>query len=155
MRSVESLGGPLVLLLEKHLRLWKGIAGSSSSGGKLTTDYDRACAVEDYLGIIQCSHFDVLVLGDEPLRTAWFPHGDAGMFIRWVYPATESSVLKAFTWASANAAAALTELTLSLAGRHRLQDAAAPGDSADGYLAIDVSPGLYQVRSGAIESELT
>ena len=42
------------------------------------TDYDRACDVNYYLGLIEIGAGKGLVLGGEPLSTAWWPSGSLG-----------------------------------------------------------------------------
>jgi hypothetical protein len=56
------------------------------------TDYDRACDVSDYVGLIQVGQSEGLVLGDEPNDTTWLSHPDGGLFVRWRYAAGEEQV---------------------------------------------------------------
>jgi hypothetical protein len=50
------------------------------------TDYDRACAVSEYAGVIRCGPGNVLVLGDEPMQSAFIDGGENQLAIaRWVY----------------------------------------------------------------------
>ena len=44
MSWVSSEGGPLILIGKSDLSNWEGIDGF---------DYDRACPVEDYVGVIE------------------------------------------------------------------------------------------------------
>ena len=90
---LTSDGGPLLLLARAYLRYWGGI--DPPTGGRTiearfrwsgtaatpATDYDRACDVDDELGLLAVGPGHALVLGDEPLATSGGPPvGPAG---RW------------------------------------------------------------------------
>ncbi len=99
-------GGPLLLLPEKHLAAWEGAAQPSDgriveassrySPGSLATDYDRACNVEELLGLIDVAEGQGVVFGDEPLSTTWLNSAkeDGGMFVRWVYAENEADIIQ-------------------------------------------------------------
>src|SRR5438270_663817 len=81
--------GPLLLVPGEHLSSWEGIdppsAGRhveakfrSHDPNDPATDYDRACDIKDYLGLIEIGAGKGLVLGGEPLSTAWWPSGSLG-----------------------------------------------------------------------------
>ncbi|HYO74665.1 MAG TPA: Imm21 family immunity protein, partial [Archangium sp.] len=63
MQWVFSAGGPLVLLPKAVQPRWRGTCGVPS-------DYEVACSVEGYVGVIEKAGRQILVLGDEPLQTA-------------------------------------------------------------------------------------
>ena len=71
--------------------------------GMPATDYDRACDVEGYLGLLDIGAGQGLVLGDEPDSTAWQSFGTSGdreevtggILIRWVYANSEADVMAA------------------------------------------------------------
>src|SRR5689334_6022814 len=63
MRWIASAGGPLVLLPKLLQPRWQGTGGVPS-------DYEVACGVEGYAGVIEKAGWRILVLGDEPLQTA-------------------------------------------------------------------------------------
>jgi len=84
IRWIGSGGGPLLLLPVSLLPEWEGanapahgrvIQARSRTGGPdaPATDYDRACDVEGYLGILTIGQGTGLVLGGEPFATAWWP----------------------------------------------------------------------------------
>ncbi|HEU4753111.1 MAG TPA: Imm21 family immunity protein [Armatimonadota bacterium] len=93
---VESAGGPLIAMPRSVVQGWDGVRPSEDrlvearfrwkSGGP-ATDYDRACDVEEYVGVIRVEDVDALVLGEEPLPTAWIelPGRDGGVLVRWVF----------------------------------------------------------------------
>lgn len=58
-------------------------------------DYDRACAIDDCVGMVDAGPGAALVLGGEPMRTTFFPADDGGVFARWGYADREEDVLRA------------------------------------------------------------
>ncbi|GKS85426.1 hypothetical protein AVMA1855_14760 [Acidovorax sp. SUPP1855] len=78
---VNTNGGPLVGASENVISNWKGVDGSSSDAAE--SDYDRACSVIDFLGVVDCGGFPVIVFGDEPLQSA-FVHCNDNLVVRWV-----------------------------------------------------------------------
>src|SRR6185295_11862206 len=84
LRTVASCGGPILVLPKNLVRFWEGC--HEPSGGRVVeaifradpdggpaTDYDRACDVAGYLGVIPVGTGTGLVLGDQPLSTGWWP----------------------------------------------------------------------------------
>ena len=91
---IGSEGGPLLLLPSSLLSEWEG--SNTPSQGRVAiaefrygdsdapaTDYDRACDVDEYLGLITVGNGLGLVLGNEPFATAWWPAqaGNGGMLV--------------------------------------------------------------------------
>src|SRR5690348_5768536 len=98
-------GGPLLLVEKKHLFAWEG-SDNPSPGRRVeaqfrwnpngpATDFDRACDVDDYVGLIDVGVGKGLVLGDETFMTTWLPLKDGGILVRWVFGKNEESVLAA------------------------------------------------------------
>lgn len=104
---VTSEGGPLILLSEDALGFWDGVRGSGRfrevradfrwSTGTGPTDYDRACDVAGYIGVIDVGPDQAVVLGDAPMSTAWLPsgRGAAGYLVRWIEAEDDLSVCRA------------------------------------------------------------
>ena len=88
MHWIESAGGPLVLVPERSLAAWKGADGPSPTG----THYERACAIEDFVGLVPLETGAGVVLGDEPLRTAWRPTTAGGLLVRCIAAPSERDV---------------------------------------------------------------
>lgn len=117
---IESAGGPLLLLEEHLLSHWHGIE---------TDDYDRACGIDDYLGLLDVGSGRALVLGEEPMSTAWL--SEPGMFVRWQYADDNESVEEAIadlSKASWEATAIVVDVTDSSLV---LFDAACSGEDPD------------------------
>src|SRR5688500_9199880 len=83
-RWIESAGGPLIALPETLRDRWRGIEND---------DYDTACTVEDYLGVVARPWGNVLVLNDEPLSTAIVAAPNELLLVRWVCAPDEEALL--------------------------------------------------------------
>lgn len=173
---MQSTGGPLLLVLGEHLLAWGGIEPPADGrhieakfrwGGpdEPATDYDRACDVAGYLGLLDIGAGQGLVLGDEPLGTAWRASaasgggngtGDmGGTLIRWVYADSEADVIDAVervpetAWVDDG-------LVLSV-GREPLYllDAACDASVLEGgdYLVIHLPVGDYAIATAEYEPD--
>ena len=150
MQWVESNGGPLILVPERHLRAWHGADGPSAS----ETDYERACAVEDYAAAIPVGEGAGIIIAEEPLPTAWQPssEGGGGMLVRWVAAPSEQAVRDALAalppgipWEE------VFDLEVEREdGALVLFDAAVPGgELPPDHLRIDLAPGHYTFELSA------
>lgn len=101
---VSSDGGPLIVMEQKYLANWEGcdepsngrvVEASFRWGLEVATDYDRACDIEDYLGLIDVGEGKAIVLGGDEMPTTWFPlpKSHEGILIRWFYGDSESNVI--------------------------------------------------------------
>ncbi|MGI8882844.1 MAG: Imm21 family immunity protein, partial [Pyrinomonadaceae bacterium] len=90
---VSGDGGPLILMEQKYLTTWEGsdepsngrvIEANSQWVLDVITDYDRACSIEDYLGLINVGEGKAIVLGGDEMATTWFPlsENSEGILIR-------------------------------------------------------------------------
>ena len=159
---IESAGGPLILLPLSDLSLWEG--SRPPSAGRTVeanfrwndesdpaTDYDRACDIKDLLGIVQVGQVEALVLGDEPLPTAWLPYKGrpGGVAVRWRYADNEQSVASRLAEILAHEAAE-PAVTLHVPSSTLLMfDSAVAGadlETAEGLL-IELQPATYRVSS--------
>lgn len=72
MEWIESNGGPLICVPNSALALWRGIdalGDYSQKAGAYRSDYDRACAIMDFLGVVPIGNSMGIVLGDMPMPT--------------------------------------------------------------------------------------
>jgi hypothetical protein len=74
---VTSLGGPLILIPESGCPLWGGAPPPSYP--EVKGDYDRACTVDDYIGLIEVGTAHALVLS-APEPTTFLP--DRGLLVQ-------------------------------------------------------------------------
>ncbi|MFF7975056.1 Imm21 family immunity protein [Streptomyces sp. NPDC007905] len=138
---VESGGGPLIAVPETVLPFW---AGADSE--ELATDYDRACEVDGYVGLLPVGDSAALVLGDEPASTSYLP--DHGTFVRWSAANSENELLTQIP-AALDAAVWGDEIRWNVPGPVVLFDSAWPGGAAQGeeHLRVPLEPGPYAVRA--------
>lgn len=89
---IESGGGPLLFAPQSALADWHGNRQPKDRVG--LTDYARACAVKDEIGVIPIGTSQALVLGDEPDRTSLIVYSSADLMIcRWRWADSEASLL--------------------------------------------------------------
>ena len=80
---LESNGGPLVVLEDRLLGSWTGIGEGDGRRGS-GTDYDRACAVTDWIGVVESGEGVALVLAGEPTPTRVLNARET-LLIRWIH----------------------------------------------------------------------
>lgn len=139
---LDTEGGPFIVVPRTAPAHWSGTEG----------DYDRACQVMDLVGVLELPDgAEALVLGDEPLSTAYLP--EHRVLVRWHYAESGEGVadiirtgLPTAEWKEGP--------VLSTTGELVVFDAAYFGtevgtltDSA----TLDIATGRYRVGSAAIE----
>jgi len=103
VREWISCNSPLLLVARDQLSSWEG-TDIPSNGRKVEarfrwnpdgppTDYDRACDIDDYIGVIDVGTGKGIVLGDEPLMTTWLSLSDGGLLVRWAYSESENDLI--------------------------------------------------------------
>jgi hypothetical protein len=166
LKWISKYGGPLLLLSSELLPFWEGSAVPSNGRvvearfrwagpGTLATDYDKACDVaDDYIGLIEINTGKGLVLGDEPLLTAWYPDKNskrAGAFIRWMHADDEQSVLRALDQALSAHDIWQTEDFTFPVGNHPLclfgATFAGSELEPDDCLTIELDAGIYSIAT--------
>jgi hypothetical protein len=159
LKWISSQGGPLILMEKRLVSNWWGSVNRASNEWTAVkdqlTDYDRACAIEDYLGCIDIGPGKGLVLDDEPMQTTWlpFPKEQGGMFVRWQWAPDEASVIKTLgelqeeLWHSTNLSFWVNDGVLLLF------DAACPGSDIDSSLTIELVAGRYFIDSAAAQPD--
>lgn len=151
MNWIESGGGPLVLMDGDFMLAWHGTDVVGASG---PSDYDRACAVDDYCQTIPVdNNAKAVVLGDEPTRTAIARHDDqCCMLIRWRWAPSELDILRAIANIEGVKFNATPPMTIHLpTGRIVMFDAAFPGGQAPDILDADLLPGTYEISTALYE----
>lgn len=84
MKWIESTGGPFILLSDALLTQWRGCDG----------DYERACEIEDWLGVLGVGSREALVVNDEPMPTSTCLGPDSCLLVRWSCAPDERTVLR-------------------------------------------------------------
>jgi hypothetical protein len=142
------------------LPLWRGVEGcSDKTAPNDQSDYDRACSVQDYNGVLSCGNGDAFVLGGDVGDVAWFSNsdGEGGLFAQWIFADSRESMERAV--ASAETARLLdkaetvgTIFRTGPSGMLRLFDAAEPGDDINCESEqIVLRPGTYDIRAVYVE----
>lgn len=156
LRWLESNGGPLMLLSRDLLLHWNGVDESMTQPD---SDYARACAVQQSLELLEVGSGRGLVLGEEPMSTAWLPNQRVnesciGLLVRWVCAENVAEVMRALKkvpdsiWDKSS-------LTLSTTDEAWLFDSAYPGYRVpeDARLIISLQAGFYSVSSAFYEAK--
>ncbi|MFD5087723.1 Imm21 family immunity protein [Kitasatospora sp. NPDC058406] len=143
---VESLGGPLIVVPEAVLEAWSGSAGNDDG---TDDDYDRACAVEGHIGLVQVGSAAGLVLGDEPASTAYLPA--QSVFVRWSAAESEEAMLRSVD-AAMRAAPWEAGLLWQVPGPVVLFDSAWTGEECrrEDHVRVDLEAGPYLVRAAYV-----
>ena len=141
---LETEGGPFVVLPRSTLPHWSGTEG----------DYDRACEVVDLVGVLALSDgAEALVLGGEPLSTAYLP--ECRVLVRWCYAESDEGVADIIRVGIATAEWEEGSV-LSTTGELVMFDAAYFGTEV-GTLAdsatLELGAGRYRVDSASVEPD--
>jgi Immunity protein 21 len=143
---IDTAGGPLICATNQTGPIWCGTRGSSI--GEVRTDYDRACEVMSYVGVVRCASSDVLVFGDEPLQTTFVSVAGGLAAVRWVSCTSVGEADAAL--AAIPSAMPQLEAPKSLlirADKLVMFDAAYRLKEAPQSMATDVVSGLYEVST--------
>lgn len=151
LKWIESAGGPLVVMAESEAVNWKGLGPSTSVPS--TTDYDRACDVHDEIGIISLGVALVIVLGDEPDRTAVLPSDDAIFILRWRWALSEQSLLFGLFPEIDRLKFDETEVYSATPGRHLLFDSACDGSEPVDCLSVVLDATQYVIGTALFEPD--
>lgn len=118
------------------------------------SDYDRACEVEDYVGLIKVGDDEALVLGDMPSNTARVVvDSSAVLFIRWIWADDENQVvnaMKGFSIAEQDWAKMDLEIRFPVSDIV-LFDSSYPGEAVEEMLEMTIEPGVYKPQTLSYE----
>ncbi len=120
---------------------WQGTRGVPS-------DYDVACGVEGYVGVIEKDGSQVLVLGDEPLQTAIASLNGRSCLVRWAYaPSHEAAQHSIAAMEPIHLRGPLESVAIRIVHSPLvLMDAGAPGESPGVTSEVELTPGAYSVH---------
>ncbi|MBW5254631.1 hypothetical protein JGS39_37705 [Streptomyces sp. P01-B04] len=139
---LDTEGGPFIVVPRTALPYWSGTEG----------DYDRACEVTYFVGALELSDgSEALVLGDEPLSTAYFP--EHRVLVRRHYAESGEGVTD-IVRAGLPTAEWTEGPVLSTTGELVMIDAAYFGTEVGtltGSATLDLAAGRYRVDSASIE----
>jgi hypothetical protein len=159
MDWVNSGGGPLICAEEHVATQWLGVQGRSAGSDSVhRNDYERACDTQEYLEAVLLNMGSALVLGDEPLQSAFFTTKSDDLAIaRWIYARTnndddiESFLSGTIAFVSTIALAISFEVKR---GGLVLFDSALSGQQATACSRkADIRPGPYTVTTESFRME--
>jgi hypothetical protein len=102
---VDSNGGPTLLIEETFVKSWEGSEIPSNGrvveaefrwGLDVATDYDRACDIEDWLGVLDVGEGNALVFSGFPTISTWVPliEREEGIIVRWIAADNEAQIIE-------------------------------------------------------------
>jgi Immunity protein 21 len=157
MNWVKSGGGPLLCAPIDLSVLWQGTNANSELGhaAKVTSDYERACQIRDYVGAIDIQGRRALVLGDMPLEIAVFSDDCFSVTIvrlMFIDPGIDAFHLAR----GVNDSLFLSPMEKldfhTTSGEMVIFDSAIPGRGAkDGGIFFTIRPGGYTILTVAVE----
>jgi Immunity protein 21 len=144
---IQSDGGPLILMERASANVWNG--NSRPNGFQGLTDYERACQLEDYLGLLDVQATQILVFDDEPLQTAyWQIKPDVFLLVRWRWADNEKAVIDVLPDALKREDWEKSGISISISTEDLVMfDAAYRIDEADVSLNFNLSQGHYSVET--------
>lgn len=144
---ITSTGGPLVLMEKDAARTWLGVLGSSDPGED-RSDYERACSVDDYVGLIFSNGTPVIVLDQEPLFTTWYPKSlSEGIIVRCVWSNDLQDAETAFSRFDSLGDWEHSDIVVDLPSELVLFDSSSSGYELDETVDIKLEPGKYAVQT--------
>lgn len=114
------------------------------------TDYDRACKIADYVGVVEVGEASGLVLGEEPFATSWWPSDRIArsLLVRWVCAEDEAQVRAALNSLPFDIPWQSSDVNFEIYnGQLTLFDSACLGTAIDTFLTIEIPPGFYAVET--------
>lgn len=143
---IASRGGPLLCAAGDAARSWRGARASSI--GRRETDYERACAVPGYVGVLAAGASEGLVLGDEPSQSTFLTIDGQWSIARWIACASPDDARRVL----AGVPGTLPELEPARVVRFdgdslHLFDSALPLEDAGAPLVASIQPGRYSVST--------
>ncbi len=142
---IDSLGGPLVIVPCDRKHLWGGIIRPKVP----ISDYDKACAIDDYIDVIMSDAGPVLVLGGEPFSTTWRPSLHGILLICWIFADSHEEVENTIASAEFGSEVADSGLVFTASGPCRIFDATEPGDDIrEASTVLPMEPGRYAIFTG-------
>ena len=146
---VYTLGGPHILIPQSACHLWNGAPRNYPDD---EGDYGRACAVHDYIGLIDVGNTQALVFADHPGRTTFLP--GHGILLREIAADDDDEVLDTtlkllptINWGS-QLSWEITEPLILFDSVYDYDYVVAEGEE---QLRIDLTPGRYTAEAAYLE----
>jgi hypothetical protein len=160
---ISTTGGPHLVVPETHAPHWEGVDEPShgravratfrSDPTEPATDYDRACEVTDWMGVVRVGRGRGVVLGDVPLMAAYYPWRGRHFILRWDYAPSEAALLTFFRSAVGGLTPEAEVAFRHPGGRLVLLDASdTPRDWMYEHSAFELPAGHYRVTMSRAEA---
>lgn len=116
--------------------------------GEGASDYEEACSIDDYCGIMKWRGRDVLVLNDEPHQTAVWRDDRTILLVRWMAAPDEENVVARLQTAQYSMVPPIQSVNMRIESPSCLLFDAAVDRRYDGdALVLDILPGHYTVTT--------
>ncbi|MDX3418982.1 Imm21 family immunity protein [Streptomyces sp. MD20-1-1] len=145
---VESAGGPVIVMEESLRNLW---------GGYANFDYENACKVDGYAGLVTFGKPSApvtgLVINDIPAPTAFMK--EYRSIVQWISSPSDARFVEAVREGIGSVGMWDEGPIVRVNGPLAIFDAALPGieASTDELLFVEIEPTAYRVRTADIESD--
>ncbi|MBK9171636.1 MAG: hypothetical protein IPM28_01305 [Chloracidobacterium sp.] len=133
---------------------WCGVFGTSADQ-KAQSDYDRACLVDGYVGLIYSNEEPVIVLGQEPLFTTWYSNSSSeGTIVRCVWANDLKSTETEFYAFESLTGWENTDVVVDFPNGHLvLFDSSAYGSNMEEWIEVKLDPGRYFIKTLFFEAD--
>jgi Immunity protein 21 len=160
---INTTGGPHLVVPEKHAAHWEGVSEPSHGRGVQSkhrfdktgpaTDYDRACDVTGWLGVIRVGRGRGVVLADMPMSAAYYPWQRRHFILRWHYAPSEAALLAFFRSTVGGLVPEAEVRFRHPGGRLVLLDSSdTPKDWLGEHSAFELPAGFYRVTAARAEA---
>lgn len=148
LKWVTSGGGPFVLMAVDAAREWLGVSGKScNSIGEGKNDYEIACSIRDYAGLIKAGLHDILVVDDLPNDITWISRTSIeGLIVKWIGAYSDEEILDSLTHLDFSCFELLPfSFNVSSPELVLFDSAYRLSQTGDNRLGVQLEPGVYQV----------
>lgn len=149
VRWIESEGGPLIFASSEVAKGWLGVDGPVIAGE--LTDYQRACSVVEEIGVLSSGAAEVVVLGDEPDRTALIMNGECLYIVRWRWADSEDALLSSLESGVDNLEFSYSGEISTFAGRHVLFDSSVAWNRVADNLIVELACNRISIETAIFE----
>jgi hypothetical protein len=163
---VNTTGGPRLVLPERYAAAWEGCY--APSGGRTVeaafrfnpegpaTDYDRACDVSGWLGVIGVGRGQALVLSGDRTPAAYYRWRRRHFLLQWIYADSETELLDHFHDIQAGLPVEGEDVFRHPGGKLYLMDSTdRPGRWLVQHTEFELPRGRYRVLTGHSETKKT
>jgi hypothetical protein len=163
---INTAGGPHLVIPERYAPAWEGCF--VPSGGRVieatfrcnpngpATDYDCACNVSGWLGVIRVGRSQAMVLSGDDTQAAYYHWGRGHFILSWLYAESETELLDHFHDVQATLPVEEEAVFRHPGGKVFLMDSVdLPGRWMGPHAEFQLPRGRYLVETGHSETEST